>query len=184
VSDTEQSETKREQLRRKVTESQAALAKPQLPGREPPEGYKALAMDYPFALVLGGLAVGVVVGALIPRSAASKLARGALAAAGVAGELGMTYGRQALDAAGDLSDDGRRKLGNLGDHLTELGETLSESAGTYGRKAADVAGAASEAMGKAAGRAVETAGDTAETARETGLKIARQVIRLTSQLRH
>src|SRR6185369_15286450 len=99
-------ETKRDQLRRKVAESQAALTRPQLPEREPPEGYRALAMDYPFTLVLGGLAVGAIVGAMLPRSAARKLGRAAIAAAGVAGELGMAYGRQAMDAAGELTDEG------------------------------------------------------------------------------
>jgi len=54
VTETDTNETKREQLRRKVAESQAALTKPQTAAGEPPEGYRALAADYPFALLLGG----------------------------------------------------------------------------------------------------------------------------------
>lgn len=179
-----QSETKRDALRRKVAESQANLTRTQPAGQQPPEGYRALAMDYPFALVLGGLALGAIAGALLPRSVARKLARGVAAAAGVAGELGLAYGRQAIDAAGELSDEGRNKLGGLGEKLAELGETVAESAGAYGRKAADLAGDAAAGAGKAAGKAAGAAGDAADTARESGMKIARQVIRLTSQLRH
>lgn len=181
---TEPAETRRDQLRRKVAESQASLSRPQVPERDPPEGYKALAMDYPFAIVLGGLALGAIAGALLPRSAARKLVRGAVAAAGVAGELGLTYGRQALDAAGDLTGNRREKLGTIGEKLAELGETVSEAAGAYGRKAADLAGDAAATAGKAAGKAAESAGDAAGSARDSGMKIARQVIRLTSQLRH
>lgn len=147
-------------------DSQAAPIRPPLPEREPPEGYKALAMDYPFALLLGGLALGAVAGALLPRSATRKLAQGAITAAGVAGELGLAYGRQALEAAGEISDDGREKLGAMGEKLAELGEALSDGAGTCGRKATEVAS------------------DAANKTRETGIRIARQIFRLMSQLRH
>ena len=181
-------ESRREELRRKVADSQSELNRQTLPERDPPEGYKALAMDYPFALVLGGLALGAIAGAMLPRSAARKLARGAIAAAGVAGELGMTYGRQALDAAGEVTGGGRDKLGALGERLTDLRDTIGENAGTYGRKAAELAGetatAAAQAAGTAAQTASDAAGEAAGNARDVGLKIARQVIRLTSQLRH
>lgn len=177
-------ETKRDQLRRKVAESQASLGRGHFPERDPPEGYKALAMDYPFVLVLGGLAVGAIAGALLPRAAGRKLVRGVVAAAGVASELGLAYGRQAFDVAGELSDEGRQKLGGLGEKLVELGESVSESAAAYGRKAADFAADAASGAGKAADKAGQSAGVAAESARESGMKIARQVIRLTSQLRH
>jgi len=192
VSETETNETKREQLRRKVAESQSALARPQPSAGEPPEGYKALAMDYPFALILGGLALGAIAGAVLPRRAGRKLVQGAVAAAGIAGELGKTYGRQALDTVGEAADSvtgkSRGSLGALGEKLVELGEAVGEAAGAYGRKAADVAVETASAAGAAAGKAADKAGHLAEdgaaNARETGLKIARQVIRLTSQLRH
>jgi hypothetical protein len=199
VTETDTNETKREQLRRKVAESRSALTKPQTAAGEPPEGYRALAADYPFALLLGGLALGAIAGAVLPRRAGRKLIQGAVAAAGVAGELGRTYGRQALDtvgdaagavgdAAGSIGHESRSRLGTLGEKLVELGEAFGEAASAYGRKAADVAGETATAAGSAAGKAADKAGHLAEdgaaNARETGLKIARQVIRLTSQLRH
>ena len=50
---------KREQIRRKVTESQAQLAASRNAGGEPPEGLRALAMDYPFALLAMSVAIGI-----------------------------------------------------------------------------------------------------------------------------
>lgn len=184
VNEDPMNETKREKLRRKVAESEAKLNRKQLAEASPPEGYRALAMDYPFALVLGGLAVGAIAGALIPRSPASKLARGAMAAAGLAGELGLTYGRKALEAAGDVADDGREKLGGIGGKLADLGQAIGAEAGEYSRKVADLAAQAASGAGQAADKAVGAAGDATENARVTGMKIARQVIKLTSQLRH
>lgn len=215
MTDTSKSETRREQLRRKVAQSQETLARTppaaRMPGNAPPEGYKALAIEYPFALIAGGLALGAVAGALLPRSVVRKLAQGAIGMAGIAGDVGLAYGRKALETAGDLSDDGRGKLGDLGkklsdlhlgEKLTVLGEDAGKSAGIYGRKAADIAGKAAElaadaagiavdAAGKAAGsasdlagKAAEAASDAADSTRGTALGIAKQVIRLTSHLRH
>ncbi len=168
--DVSDDETKRQAIRDKVNQAQAELAKPALPKREPPEGVRALAMDYPFALMLGGLAVGVVVGAFIPKGTARRLTRGAIAAATVAGDLGMTYGRNTLDAASDtaatVTREGRQKLDDLSGILADLSETVSENANVASK------------------RARHAAGDAADGAREAGLRIAQTVMRLTSQLRH
>ncbi|MFC3174361.1 hypothetical protein ACFOD9_08860 [Novosphingobium bradum] len=162
--------TKRARLRRKVGESEAAMARSPLPERDPPDGYTALAMDYPFALVLGGLALGAVAGALLPRSAGGRLVRGAIAVAGVAGELGLAYGRHALESASEMSSDGRQRIGALGGKAASVATQAASEAGTAATKAIGTAG--------------EAAGEIAGNARDTGLKIARQVIRLTSHLRH
>lgn len=170
-------DAKREALKEKVAQSRASLDHTALPESDPPEGLKALAMDYPFALVAGGVVLGALAGALLPRSAARRLAQAAIGAATVAGELGMTYGRQALDAATEAGSEGRQKIGELTDRLGEFGGTLGDGAADAGRRAAS-------ATTDAGRRAAAVAGDAAETARDAGLKIAQQVIRLTSQLRH
>lgn len=163
-------ETNRNAIRTKVKQSQAELAEPAVPRREPPEGVKALAMDYPFALMLGGLAVGVVVGTLMPKGTARKLTRGAIAAATVAGELGLTYGRNTLDAANEtaatVTREGRQKLDDLSGKLADLSGSMSENANEAGK------------------RALAAASDAAEGARDTGLRLAQKVLRFTSQLRH
>lgn len=168
--DVSDGDTKRKAIRDKVAAAQADLAKPAVPERDPPEGLKALAMDYPFALMLGGVAAGVVIGALLPKGAARKLTRGAIAAATVAGELGLTYGRNTLEAANEtaatVTREGRLKLEDLSGKLADLSESVGENANEAGK------------------RALAVASDAAEGARGTGLRLARQVIKLTSQLRH
>jgi len=140
-----------------VSETAKTPARPQ--AAEPAESVRALAGDYPFTLVLGGLALGVVVGALLPRSAGKKLAQGAVAAATLAGELGLIYGKQALERAGEATGS-----------LDELKDAVSARASTLSRKAAEAAG---EALGSAGA-----------TAREASDKIGRQAARLRSHLRH
>lgn len=182
------SANKREEIRRKVEASQAQLAARRNSEGGPPEGLRALAMDYPFALLAGSVVVGAVVGALLPRSPFRKLAGGAAALAAVAGELGMAYGRQALDKAGEAAGK-----------LEDLREDLGESAADYSRRATTLIGTAGRIAGEAiqeAARSAVQAGevvqekvlDTAATAqkatREAGAKVGRQVIRLRSHVRH
>ena len=162
-------ETRRKALRKKVDEAQTDLAKTAPPEAAPPEGIRALAMDYPFALLLGGVALGVVAGALIPRSASRRLTRGAIAAATAAGELGLIYGKHALEATGEAaasaSKEGRHLLSGLSERVEDLSGSVSENATHAGKRAAEVAG------------------DAAEVARDVGMRIAQQVIRLISQNR-
>lgn len=77
-----------------------SLTASQIPQGEPPEDYVALAREYPFSLIAGGLALGVLAGALLPRGTARKAARGALSLAMAAGEFGRTYGRRVIDVTG------------------------------------------------------------------------------------
>lgn len=164
------SATRRKAIRQKVSESQADLAKTTPPERNPPEGVKALAMDYPFAILLGGLAVGVVVGAMLPKAAGRRASRKALTAAAVARELALTYGKRAMhlanETAASAKTEGGKILDGMGERLEDLSGTVGEAATGAGQRAADVSS------------------DAAESVRETGMRIARQVIRLTSQLRH
>ncbi len=162
--------SKREKIRRKVAESEAGLARQHLPHGSPPDGVRSLAMDYPFALIFGGLAIGVIAGAMIPRAAGKRLGKGAAAAAAIASEFALAYGQRALDATGKAAEDGRVRA-------SELGGAVSDGVSTYGGKAADVLGG----VGKAA---VEAALDTAGTARHSGRRLARRAIALAANLRH
>ncbi len=161
---------KRAKIRRKVAESEAGLARQRLPDGEPPEGVRSLAMDYPFALVFGGLAIGLIAGAFIPRSAGKGLGRGAVAAASIASELALAYGQRALDATGKAAGEGRARI-------TDIGAAVSDGVTTYGAKAANVLGDARKA-------ATGAARDTAGTARDSGRALVRRAITLASNLRH
>lgn len=134
--------------------------------RGPPEGVKALALDYPLALVAGGLAVGVVIGALLPRRQASRLSRPLLAALGAASEFGLAYAQKALSranaAAAEASNAGGKVIDAAGDQVDDL----AEDAAAYAARIA---------------AAVETA---PAALRDSGRRLAQGVVRLTSQLRH
>lgn len=136
----------------------------------PPEGFKALALDYPFALVAGGVAVGVLIGALLPRRQASRLSRPLLAAVGAASEFGLAYAQKAMaraaDAAHEASVAGGQLLTAAAERTDDLAEATADRASDYGERAAALAAAAPAAL------------------RGSGQRIAREVVRLTSHLRH
>ena len=125
---------------------------------EPPEDLASLLREHPGLIVAGGLAIGLLAGVMLPKRTAAKaggnLGTKALSIAAVAAELAVTLGQQAREQAGDAASEGRAKLADLG-----------ESAGTLGRKAAH---RASAVKGEAA---------------RTGLKLARQAVKLAAKAR-
>ncbi len=133
--------------------SVADLAPMRIPNAEPPEDYVALAKDYPIALIAGGLAVGLLAGALLPRGFGRKFARTAVTTALTAGELGRNYGRQVIDVATDTSRGSRKKLATLGDAVSELSS-----------------------------RAADSASDRVQKGRSIGHKAAREAIRIVANL--
>lgn len=88
---------------------------------EPPARLTDLARDHPGLVLAGGLAIGFVVGALMPRRGGGRLLRNAASLAAVAGELAMAFGEQARERA----DNTRGRIIDL-----------SHKAGSAGRRAA------------------------------------------------
>ena len=66
-----------------------------VPSDEPPGDLAALARQYPAALFAGGLAIGLLAGALIPRTGASRIGKRAMGYAATAGELALALGAAA-----------------------------------------------------------------------------------------
>lgn len=106
-----------QRIRDKIAASQARLDResadlPAIPRKEPlpdaypPEDYRGLALEYPWLTVAAGLGAGLLVGALLPKKAGSKLGGRALALASVAGELAIALGSQARDAASENAREG------------------------------------------------------------------------------
>ena len=135
-------------------------------GDQPPEGVKALALDYPLAIVAGGLAVGVLIGALLPRRQASRLSRPVLAAVAAASEFGMAYAQKALSRAAEVAHEAGAAGNQVLDAAGERADDLASDAAGYADRVAAVVEATPAAL------------------RDSGRRLAQGVVRLTSQLRH
>ncbi len=90
-----------------TTSPATSLVPTRIPEGEPPESYTELGKDYPVALVAGGLAMGLLAGALLPRGVGRRVARGAIAAAAIAGDISRKYGGQVINVAGEAGRDSR-----------------------------------------------------------------------------
>lgn len=112
----------------------SSLAK--IADREPPENYTDLARDYPLALIAGGLAVGLLAGALLPRGIGRKVGKGILTGALMAGELGRSYSAQATQKLGDVSSDGRERVVELGSRAQAGTRKAASTSRDLGIKAA------------------------------------------------
>lgn len=109
---------------------------------------------HPVATLAGGVVLGMLASALLPRGSARKLARGAVAAATVGSEAGMVLARQARATAASAASEASERL-------SHLEEKAGEGA-------------------KALGRRAITASDEA---RGAGLGLARTVFRGLASLR-
>lgn len=103
-------EAKRSRIKEKIAASQARLRgegdtvppkRHSFPDADPPEDYRSLAGEYPWLTVAAGLGAGLLIGALLPKSAASKFGKRAAGFAAVAGELALAFSKRASEAAQD-----------------------------------------------------------------------------------
>ena len=81
-----------------------------LPDAEPPEQLSMLAGEYIGLSIAGGLVLGLVVGALLPRGPGRKLSRRALKLAALAGEAALVLGQRA--GAGRARETGQAGQGD------------------------------------------------------------------------
>jgi ElaB/YqjD/DUF883 family membrane-anchored ribosome-binding protein len=138
VTDTE---AKRSRIKEKIAASQARLRgeavsvpppRRNFPDAHPPEDYRSLAREYPWLSIAAGLGAGLLIGALLPKQAGSKLGKRAVGLATVAGELALMLSKR----AGDAAQDNAVRLGSRIDGGT-----------------ADIRGKARRTAGRAAGSA-------------------------------
>lgn len=102
----------------------------------PPEDLRELARQHPGVVIAGGVVLGLVVGALVPRKAGSKFARNAMALAATAGEVGLALSSQAKDRAGDGLRHGRERLADLSADTGRVVKARSGQARAAGLKIA------------------------------------------------
>lgn len=123
---------------------------------------------HPLLTVAGGLAAGLAISALIPRSYSRKLAKRALGFAEAGATAALAFGQDALDKAEDGSVIARKKAGLFAsraeklseqaiDRAERLGVAALGSASVWGHAAADRA----ERLGHAAAERAEVLGGRA-----------------------
>jgi ElaB/YqjD/DUF883 family membrane-anchored ribosome-binding protein len=103
--------------------------------------------EHPGLVIAGGLALGLVAGALLSRAPGRKFAKSALTLAEIAGTAGLALGRQALERAEDTGGGLRRQGEALADKAAKLSgpaeeaiDSASETAQRLLRKAVELAG--------------------------------------------
>lgn len=107
------------------------------------DGVGEFIRSHPAAFIAGGILLGVVAGALLPRGTGRRLAKGATAAAIAAGQVGLQLSHQARETAEELTREGR--------------DALERNASAAQRRATELASSAREAGSKLAEQAVELA---------------------------
>lgn len=129
------SEASRQELRARIEagkarqEERTAIAKKASAARDQ---LTQIAREHPVLLIAGGLAIGVALSTLIPRSPTRKLSKSALGMIATVAELGLAYGRQAAQAAEDAGQSGRTRAAEVGnaiaDGTSRLKKKLSRAA--------------------------------------------------------
>lgn len=164
----------RAQIDKSSAELKSTAPAKRVPEAVPPEGVSGLVADYPGLAIAAGLGIGLLAGALLPRSAGRKLARGAIFLASAGGELGLAFGKQALQAADEATRESREKLSGT---ASEVANTVADRATELGHKAADA--------GRSAGAGAQRlAGDASDRARDVGAGIAKLAIDAVARIKN
>ena len=128
---------------------------PERKSEEPGKAVVDFVRDHPGIVVAGGVALGLVAGALLSRGSGRKLAKHALTLAEVAGTASLALGRQAAERAEDAGSELRRRSGELADGLADRAGKLRAPAEEAIDSAVD---GASDAAQRLLRKAVELAG--------------------------
>jgi hypothetical protein len=175
--------SKSDQIQAKIAKSEAqlqggdSLPVPRRPDDAPPEKFSNLISDYPGLAIAAGLGLGLLAGAILPRSAGRKLVRGGVFVASTASELGLAFGKQAMRKADEVTRNGREVLG---DTAAKAGRVAAEA----GHKVADASRKAADAGREAGAGAHKLAEDATERVRDLGLGLAKKAVDAASRLRN
>lgn len=111
----------------------------ELHGSAPKDTQKAVTdfiRDHPALVVAGGVALGVLAAALLPKGTGRKLAHRAAGLAEVAGSAGMLLGKRVRHTAEATGASLREHGGEFADRLEKLGGNASDRLGHFGSSAA------------------------------------------------
>jgi hypothetical protein len=118
------------------------------------KSFSTFVREHPAVFIAGGVALGVVIGALIPKRTGSSVAKRALALAATAGEIGLAASRQAREGAEKAAHEAK---GLAGKAATEAGKLIDRDSVIVREKAGQLASVAREAGQRVAERASDLA---------------------------
>lgn len=132
--------------------------------------------DHPLLVIAGGVAVGVLVSALLPKGAARRVAGRAIGLAEIAGAASVAFGKDAWDKAETAGSEIGKRGSVLASDLADRAGDLASRAGNLGRagahRASDAGSAAAERIGAVATPATQAAADFAELVADKAAEIA------------
>lgn len=125
--------------------------------------------EHPVLIIAGGIAVGALAAALIPRRSRTAIGARASGLAEAATAAGLAIARQALERAGETGAELRRQGARAASRAETLGESARETAGRLGSVAADraaqIVAPATKAASAAGSKVAEKAADLAARVR-------------------
>lgn len=134
------------------------------------------AREHPLLVVAGGIAVGVIAAALLPKGAARSLGKGASALAEIGAAAAVTLGSSALEKA----EAARNASADFGRQALDRADSARHSSAELGRRLWESA----EQAATVAGRRGESAtSDALLVVSETGHRIARKAAELAAKVR-
>jgi len=126
-----EADEKRARIAEKIAASQERMTRggppapaKRIPADGPPESLAGLVRQHPGVIVVGGLALGVAVGLLLPKTVKGKLSARAGTLAAIAGEIGLSL----LAKADEAAREGREKIGELGGNASQRAGNAAASA--------------------------------------------------------
>ncbi len=152
-------EEKRAELQEKVAAAQARNEERSFTdyARDAGDQATAFVKEHPIATVLGGVALGVLVAAVVPgpgRRMRKKASARSAVLAGALADLAVKYGSELLAGAEDVARSGKDRLGDLGDSVADGSRGLRRETGYFAGAVADSARALTRDTGKKAGRTI------------------------------
>lgn len=149
------SDQKREELKQRIAAGEERHAKRNELleiARETSENVKTFAKEHPVATVAGGVALGLLIGALTPRG--RLLGRRAGMFVATMAEIGLAHAMDGVAKAGDAARAGQDKLEDLGDDLSAAARSAKRELGYRAGSATDSARSIGKRMSRKTGRTV------------------------------
>ena len=123
-------------------------------------------------VIAGGLAIGLVAAALLPRKKKAKISEKTRDISAIVTELALALTAQASAASGQASDAAAKGSDRIGSLSKAISETIVEHSQDLGKQAQE--------LGK---QAQQIASDTADQLNDSGKAIARAAVKLIEKVR-